>query len=72
MFRPVIQRAPALGRCSFALRPAQRLYHTTQPRAQQLPGENERTTHFGFETVAEAQKEARGTLSLETDTKANG
>lgn len=40
-----------------------RCFSSTLLRAQQLPGEDARTTHFGFETVAEAQKEARGMVT---------
>ncbi|KIV83558.1 hypothetical protein PV11_05576 [Exophiala sideris] len=59
MFRPVTRRAASLRSVYISPRPAQRLYTTSQQRGQQLPGENERTTHFGYETVAEAEKAQR-------------
>ncbi|KAL3422077.1 ubiquinone biosynthesis methyltransferase [Phlyctema vagabunda] len=59
IFRPLmrsarIQSIPSSRCFSSSIRRAD----STQPEAQQ-PKKNERTTHFGFETVAEAEKEAR-------------
>lgn len=60
MSRPISQRLPTLLNLSRSCNPSRRLFATTQLRRQQLPGEDGPTTHFGFETVAEAQKEAKG------------
>ncbi|KIW59448.1 hypothetical protein PV05_03896 [Exophiala xenobiotica] len=59
MLRPVARRGASLRSCGLGPRPLQRPFCATPLRSQQLPGENERTTHFGFETIAEAQKEGR-------------
>ncbi|KAK5411648.1 2-hexaprenyl-6-methoxy-1,4-benzoquinone methyltransferase [Exophiala xenobiotica] len=59
MLRPVARRGASMRCCGFGPRPLQRPFCTTPLRWQQLPGEDERTTHFGFETIAEAQKEGR-------------
>ncbi len=63
MLRPVARRGASLRSCGLGPRPLQRPFCATPLRSQQLPGENERTTHFGFETIAEAQKEGRGIAS---------
>ena len=54
------QRLPTLLNLCRSCNPPRRLFATSQLRQQQPPGEDDRTTHFGFETVAEAQKEAKG------------
>jgi 2-methoxy-6-polyprenyl-1,4-benzoquinol methylase len=45
-----------------------RTFSDTVRRAESpaQPTNHERTTHFGFETVAEAEKEARGITTLYT------
>lgn len=60
MSRPISQRLPTLRTFNRRINPSRRFLATTQLRSQQLPGEDGRTTHFGFETVAETQKEAKG------------
>lgn len=54
------RRLPTLSCFSRSIISSRRFLTTTQLRSQQLPGEDARTTHFGFETVAETQKEAKG------------
>lgn len=65
MLQPLSRRVPALPVFKKRIVPCRRFLATTQLRSQQLPGEDGRTTHFGFETVAETQKEAKGKGQLQ-------
>jgi hypothetical protein len=58
------RRAPTFHRCLASHSGAHRLFTGSSVSLQQLPGEDGRTTHFGFETVAEAQKAARGNMDF--------
>ncbi|EXJ93002.1 ubiquinone biosynthesis methyltransferase [Capronia epimyces CBS 606.96] len=59
MFRSIARCPVALRACNVRTRAVQRAFATSPSKPQQLPGEDERTTHFGFETISEAQKEGR-------------
>ncbi|KAL6247493.1 2-hexaprenyl-6-methoxy-1,4-benzoquinone methyltransferase [Rhinocladiella similis] len=59
MLRVIPRRLASCRGCRVVSGAPNRVFSTNQPLSQQLPGEDGRTTHFGFETVSEAQKEAR-------------
>ncbi|EXJ90718.1 ubiquinone biosynthesis methyltransferase [Capronia coronata CBS 617.96] len=59
MLRSLVWRPLALRHCKGATKTAQKAFTTSTLRPQQLPGEDEQTTHFGFSTVPAAQKEAK-------------
>ncbi|KIW41271.1 uncharacterized protein PV06_06844 [Exophiala oligosperma] len=59
MLRFIPRRVTTCRSCRLASSTPNRLFSTIQPLSQRLPGEDGRTTHFGFETISEAQKEAR-------------
>ena len=62
MLRRAPQRLASLSKCGQSTTPTRRLFATSIRRPQQVEGQDGRTTHFGFETISEAQKEARGML----------
>ena len=55
---------PLLRSAKLQCRPQPQLYFSSTFKADSpaQPTNHERTTHFGFETVTEAEKEGRGTL----------
>ncbi|ETI19589.1 hypothetical protein G647_09423 [Cladophialophora carrionii CBS 160.54] len=59
MLRLPARRLASLSGRTSRLPSSRRLLTTSNVRPQQLPGQDERTTHFGFETISETQKEAR-------------
>ncbi|OCT54179.1 2-methoxy-6-polyprenyl-1,4-benzoquinol methylase, mitochondrial [Cladophialophora carrionii] len=59
MLRLPARRLASLSSRTSRLPSSRRVLTTSHVRQQQLPGQDERTTHFGFETISETQKEAR-------------
>ncbi|EHY59953.1 2-methoxy-6-polyprenyl-1,4-benzoquinol methylase, mitochondrial [Exophiala dermatitidis] len=59
MFHPTFRSQLALRAFNVGTKSALRAFGTSPSRLQRLPGENERTVDFGFQTVPEAQKAAK-------------
>lgn len=63
-----LQRSLRVSRTVLSPRVITRPLHVShslrQEQREEKPTNNGRTTHFGFETISESEKEARGTLNF--------